>query len=77
MISKKSFNYSIGVNKKHIYTGLQQAITAIGGFSIEENVRPIIIHVVENIAKYDMTDSVQILQDVNMFNSKLSILINI
>jgi len=71
MIRKKSPNYAVGVNKKYIYNGLQTAITANGGFSIEENAKPMYLHVIENIAKYDVTDSVQLLFDVETFNSKL------
>jgi len=71
MIRKKIFNYTVGINKKHVYTGLQHAITATGGFSIEENAKSIAIQVIQNIAKYDVTDSVQILYDLDMFNAKL------
>jgi hypothetical protein len=71
MIRKKPFNFAIGVNKKFVYTGLQHAISATGGFSIEENIKPLAIQVIQNIAKYDVTDSVQILYDVNSFNNKL------
>jgi hypothetical protein len=71
MIRKKTLNYAVGINKKYIYNGLQTAITASGGFSIEENAKPMNLRVIENIAKYDVTDSVQLLFDVDTLNSKL------
>jgi hypothetical protein len=71
MIRTKPFDFSKGVNKKFIYKGLQHAIVASGGFSIEENATPVKLQVVQNIAKFDLTDSVQILYDVATFNTKL------
>ena len=71
MIRTKPFNFATGVNKKFVYSGLLHAITGVGGFSIEEKTKPMKIQVVQNIAKYDVTDSVQILYDVDIFNYKL------
>jgi len=73
MIRKQISNFTKGINKKHIYTGLQHAITATGGFSIESNIKPMHINVIQNIAKYDVTDSVQILFDVDTINAKLGL----
>ena len=71
MIRTKPFNFAMGVNKKFVYTGLLNAITATGGFAIEDQIKTMQIQVVQNIAKYDVTDSIQILYDLNTLNTKL------
>ena len=76
MIKTFLFNYSKNIDKKHIYTGLQNAITGIGGFSMEEQFSEIKLNVIKNIAKYDVTDSVQLLFDVSLFNMKIGLLKN-
>jgi hypothetical protein len=54
------------------YSGYIYAITARGGFSINQTLSPIRSVVVANpIFQYDVTNSLQFYFDVNIFNSKL------
>jgi len=73
MIRTIPFNFSHSINKKHIYNGVQPAITGIGGFSIDEELPTIKINPIQNIGKYNVTNSIQILFDVATFNRKLGL----
>jgi hypothetical protein len=76
MIRTIPFNFSSSINKKHIYTGLQSAITGFGGFSIDEELQTIKLNPIQNIGKYNVTDSIQLLFDVAKFNQKLGLVKN-
>ena len=71
MIRKTEFNYATGVNKKFIYSGYQYAITATGGFSLKEQSQQVKVNPIENIGKFNVSNSVQILLSNQLFNSKL------
>jgi len=53
------------------YSGYIYAITARGGFTINQTFSTIHLVVANPIFKYDVTNSLQIYFDVNIFNSKL------
>ena len=73
MIKTIPFNFSKSINPKHIYTGLQPAITGIGGFSIEEDLQIIRLNPIQNIGKYNTTDAIQVLYDTSKINNKLGL----
>ncbi len=73
MIRTIPFNFSKTINPKHIYTGLQSAITGIGGFSIEEDLQTIRLNPIQNIGKYNVDCAIQLLYDTSKFNSKLGL----
>ena len=73
MIRTIPFNFSKSINPKHIYTGLQPAITGIGGFSIEEDLQVIRLNPVQNIGKYNTSDAIQLLYDTSKINNKLGL----
>jgi len=76
MLRTQPVNFSKGVNKKMVYSGLQSAITAVGGFSIEQYSAPIRITAIENIGKYNVNDAVQLLLDPRLFNRKMQYDVN-
>jgi len=76
MIRTIPFNFTSSINKKHIYTGVHPAITGIGGFSVEEEFQSIRLNPIQNIGKYNLSDSIQLLFDVNAFNRKLGLVKN-
>jgi hypothetical protein len=73
MLKTIPFNFSRNIDKTHIYTGVQTAISGSGGFSLENNISDIKLNVIRNLAKYDVTNSVQLLADVSIFNKKLGL----
>jgi hypothetical protein len=73
MIRTIPTNFSKSNNPKHIYTGLQPAITGIGGFSIEEDLQVIRLNPVQNIGKYNTTDAIQLLYDTSKINNKIGL----
>ena len=54
-----------------IYSGSVYAMTAQGGYSINERFNTIKLAAVKPVSKYDVTNSVQVLFDVNTFNQKI------
>ena len=73
MIRTIPFNFAKSINPKHIYTGLQSAITGTGGFSIEEELQVIRLNPVQNIGKYNTTDAIQLLYDTSKINNKIGL----
>lgn len=55
------------------YVGLFYAFEGLGGFDMEQGLQNITLIPIEQINKYDVTDSVQILYDVRLFNEKLGL----
>ena len=47
MIKTVPYNFAKHIDKKHIYTGVQSAVTTIGGFSLENNISEIKLNVIQ------------------------------
>ena len=73
MIRKTTFDYATGVNKKFIYSGYHHAISAVGSFSLKEKAQLLKIQPIENIGKYNVSNSVQIVLSNQLLNNKLGI----
>jgi len=71
MIRKTLFNYATGVNKKFVYNGYHHAISAVGSFSLNEKTQHMKIQPIENIGKFNVSNSVQIVLSNQLFNNKL------
>jgi hypothetical protein len=66
---KKLQNLYTGNNPTYKHVGSVYAITANGGIATEKSMARLNIKTYEGLGKYDVTDSLQILYDVNSFNS--------
>jgi hypothetical protein len=55
------------------YSGLRYALTATGGFIMEQGIKTITMLPVNQINQYDVTNSVQIKYDVRTFNQKIGL----
>jgi len=55
------------------YIGLYPAISAAGGFVIEEGLQTITLNPVQQIGQYDLTLAIQVKMDVRAFNAKIGL----
>ncbi len=55
------------------YTGLQPALIATGGYTLERGLATIKLHPQSNINVYDVTNALQLTFDVKTFNQKLGL----
>lgn len=56
------------------YIGLYYALTAVGGYEMEEGLKTVTMVPVNQINQYDMTESIQIMFDVRTFNEKIGLI---
>jgi hypothetical protein len=55
------------------YVGLYYALSATGGYQIEEGLKTITMLPVNQINQYDVTDSLQVMFDVRIFNESIGL----
>lgn len=63
--------YNSYPNVNGAYSGSLYAITAQGGYAINQHFDTITLSAAKPISNYDITNSVQVLFDVNIFNQKI------
>jgi len=69
-------NYSPYPMLNGVYSGSIYAMTAQGGYVINQQFDTITLSAVKPVSKYDITNSVQVLFDVNTFNQKIGTFYN-
>jgi hypothetical protein len=56
-----------------VYSGNVFAITAQGGYAINQKFDTVVLQQVQPVTQYDVTNSIQVLFDVNVFNQKIGV----